>query len=184
MLVLCLSFVLALLDQVTKHLARSRLSLGDEIRIIPGLFSLRYVQNTGAAWGILEGLNHWLVLLSAIALVALVAFRRHILTDTLTHRVAAGLMVGGIAGNLIDRVRLSFVVDFLDFYCGTHHFPAFNLADSGICVGVGLYLVSQYVTERLARTRVAAAAGAAPASTTEPRGSARQADGSNTDGPR
>jgi signal peptidase II len=179
MLVLCISFVLALLDQVTKHLARAALSLGEEIPVIPGFFSLRYVQNTGAAWGVFEGLNHWLVLLSAVALVALVVFRRHILTDTLPHRVAAGLMVGGIAGNLVDRVRLSFVVDFLDFYVGARHFPAFNLADAGISVGVGLYLISQYIADRRERSRTAVAPAACGARCE----AGGQADGNTTANP-
>jgi signal peptidase II len=62
--------------------------------------------------------------------------------------MAGGLMLGGIVGNLVDRLRLGYVVDFLDFYWGRHHFPAFNVADSAICTGVGLYILSQFLFAR------------------------------------
>lgn len=144
MMVLLLSAVLVILDQVTKHLVMTKFYLGESIPVIPGLFNLAYVQNTGAAWGILGGFNALLVSLSAVVLIILVFFRRSFLTDSLIHRLALGLMIGGIVGNLLDRVRLQYVVDFLDFCWRTHHFPAFNVADSAICVGVGLYMISAF----------------------------------------
>ncbi|MBM4142241.1 MAG: signal peptidase II [Lentisphaerae bacterium] len=143
MLILCVSFAVALLDQATKVIVRARLP-GDPLRVIRGFFSLRYVQNTGAAWGMLEGLNDWLVGLSFVMLALIVIFRRSLLIDTLTHRLATGLMLGGIVGNLTDRLRLGYVVDFLDFHLRGRHFPAFNVADAAICVGVGLYLFTQF----------------------------------------
>jgi signal peptidase II len=143
MLPLCLSFVVALLDQVTKHWIRSRLGVSRFITVIPDLFDLRYVQNTGAAWGILEGLNHWLVPLSLIMLVVMVRYRHHFMTGTWVPNVSSGLIIGGIVGNLLDRIRLGYVVDFLFFYWRTHQFPAFNLADSAICTGVGLYVLAE-----------------------------------------
>ena len=93
----------------------------------------------------LGGLNGWLALFSVIILVAIVRFRRAFLSDILIHRLALGLMIGGIVGNLIDRLRLQYVVDFLDFHWGIHHFPAFNVADASICVGVGLYVLSSLI---------------------------------------
>ena len=144
MLVLLLSAVIVILDQVTKNLVMAKFYLGESVPVIPGLFNLAYVQNTGAAWGMLGGFNALLVTLSAVVLVILVFFRRSFLTDSLIHRVALGLMIGGIIGNLLDRVRLQYVVDFLDFCWQTHHFPAFNVADSAICVGVGLYMISAF----------------------------------------
>ena len=143
MLVLCLSFAVALLDQWTKHLVRARIGLGDYIAVIPGYFDLRYIQNTGAAWGMLAGLNHWLVLFSAAMLVAIVRFRHHLISAGILSRCAMGLILGGITGNLIDRVHLSYVVDFLHFHWRRYQFPAFNVADSAICIGVGLYILSQ-----------------------------------------
>ncbi|MBN1557346.1 MAG: signal peptidase II [Lentisphaerae bacterium] len=144
MVVLCVALAVAVADQVTKFLVLQRMALGVRIPVIPGFFNLSHVQNTGAAWGMLQGLNGWLVLLSVVMLAVILVFRKHFVTEALWQRAAMGLMVGGIAGNMLDRVRLGFVVDFLDFYTGVHHFPAFNIADSAICIGVGLYIVSQF----------------------------------------
>jgi signal peptidase II len=142
MLVLLLSVAIIVLDQVTKQWVTAQFCLGESIPIIPGFFNLAYVRNNGAAWGMLGGLNGLLVGLSVGVLLVLIFFRRSFLTDTLIHRLALAFMIGGIVGNLLDRVRLQYVVDFLDFYWRVHHFPAFNVADSAICVGVGLYMVS------------------------------------------
>jgi signal peptidase II len=147
MLILCLSFSIALLDQVTKYLIAPRLAAG-HITVIPGFFDLRYVQNTGAACGMFQGLNNWLVVLSFIMLLLIIFFRKSILQDTRIHRIAAGLLIGGIIGNLVDRIKSGYVVDYLDFYWRTHHFPAFNVADSAICIGVGLYILTQIFEAR------------------------------------
>lgn len=141
---LCLSLLIVVLDQLTKWLVRVEFPLGHSIPVIPGLFNLTYVRNTGAAWGIMGGLNGWLAVLSIVMLVVIVVFRRSFLSDVPVHRMALGCMVGGIVGNLLDRVRLDYVVDFLDFHAAGHHFPAFNVADSAICVGVGLYVLSSF----------------------------------------
>lgn len=143
MLPLCLSIAVALLDQVTKYWIRARLDLGGFITAIPSFLDLRYVQNTGAAWGMLEGLNHWLVPLSLIMLVVIVRFRHHVMNGAWVPDLSCGLIAGGIVGNLLDRIRLGYVVDFLDFHWRTHSFPAFNVADSAICIGVGLYMLSE-----------------------------------------
>ncbi|HEY8240202.1 MAG TPA: signal peptidase II, partial [Kiritimatiellia bacterium] len=118
--------------------------IGDGFAVIPGFFNLTFVTNTGAAWGIFGGQNHWLSAFSVVMLLVMVFFRRHFLNDTWDHKLALGLMIGGIIGNLLDRVRLGFVTDFLDFYIGQSHFPAFNIADSAICVGVGIYIISAF----------------------------------------
>lgn len=145
MQVLLLTIAIVMLDQMTKYLVTVRFHLGESIIIIPGLFSLTYVRNIGAAWGMLGGWNGALVLLSAVVLVVLIVFRRSFLGDNLIHRLSFGMMLGGIVGNLFDRIRLRYVVDFLDFYWENHHFPAFNVADSAICVGVGLYLIASFL---------------------------------------
>ncbi len=144
MLVLLLSVAIIILDQVTKRWVTAEFYLGESLPVIPGLFNLCHVRNTGAAWGMLGGLNGLLVGLSVVVLLVLIFFRRSFLTDSLVHRLALALMIGGIVGNLLDRVRLQYVVDFLDFHWKIHHFPAFNVADSAICVGVGLYMVSAF----------------------------------------
>ena len=83
----------------------------------------------------------FLTLLALVMLVVLVIFRRQILPPGRLHRVALGLVCGGIVGNLFDRLRLDYVTDFLDFLYRGWHFPAFNIADAAICIGVGIYLL-------------------------------------------
>jgi signal peptidase II len=97
--------------------------------------------------------------LSLVMLIVIVRFRRHFMTGTWVPSVSCGLIAGGIVGNLLDRVRLGFVVDFLDFHWQVHRFPAFNVADAAICTGVGLYVLS----ELLGWDRHAAVSGDAPA---------------------
>jgi len=156
---LLLSFSIALIDQLSKYAVRSCFMLGQQITIIPGFFDLRFIQNTGAAWGILSGLNHWLILFSVLMLGIIVFFRHHFFTRDPVSRIALGLIVGGITGNLLDRIRLSYVVDFLDFYVGRRHFPAFNVADAAICIGVGLYVIFHVIHEPDKQESAAAGAG-------------------------
>lgn len=144
MLALCLSFAIVLLDQLTKHWVRAHFYPGQTTPVLDGLFNLSFVRNTGAAWGLLGGCNAWLVIVSLVMLALLVIFRKRFLNDTLVHRIALGLMVGGIVGNLCDRIKLQYVVDFLDFYWRQSHFPSFNVADSAICIGTGLYVLSSF----------------------------------------
>ena len=142
MIVLLLSFAVALADQFIKYLVREHFGLHESVPVLAGLFHLTYVRNMGAAWGIFGGWNAWLALLSIVMLILIVCFRRSFLSDHVAQRIALGLMLGGIVGNLVDRIRLFFVVDFFDFFWGQHHFPAFNIADAAICTGVFLYILS------------------------------------------
>ncbi|MFC1497033.1 signal peptidase II [Verrucomicrobiota bacterium] len=143
MIVLCLSIFIAVADQITKYLARHFLCLGRPVPIVSGFFNLTYIQNTGAAWGRFQGFNDLLVVMSVIVLILMIVFRRSFFAGQLTQKIALGLVVGGIIGNLIDRLKLDYVVDFLDFCWKSKHFPAFNIADSAICIGVGLYMLLQ-----------------------------------------
>ena len=146
--VLCLGFGIAVLDQFTKYLAQSNIAYGDRIPIIPGFFNLSHIHNTGAAWGMLQGYNNWLVVLSSVMLVVLIVFRRHFFFDSRLSHVAAGCIFGGIVGNMVDRCRLGYVVDFLDFFLWGYSFPTFNIADSSICIGVGLHIISQFKSQK------------------------------------
>ena len=130
------------LDQLSKHLVRRHFALHESRPVIRGFFSLTYVQNRGAAWGILAGWRVALVALAAVMLFVLARYREKIFGTHAIGRVSFVLLFAGIIGNVIDRVWLGYVVDFLDFYIGTNHFPAFNVADSCICIGVGLYMLA------------------------------------------
>lgn len=153
MIVLLLSFAIALADQIIKYMVRERFGLHESIPVVSGVFHLTYVRNTGAAWGIFGGWNAWLALLSIVMLVVIVCFRRALLSEHVMQRIALGLMLGGIIGNLVDRIRLFYVVDFLDCFWGNSHFPAFNLADAAICSGVFLYILSSMWLSSRSRTQ-------------------------------
>ena len=150
MLVIILGLLLTILDQMTKQMVRWSFNVGESDVVIAGFFNLTYVRNTGAAWGILSGQNIGLILLSVIMLLFIIFFRRSFMSDTLVHRIALGMMIGGILGNLLDRLRFGWVTDFLDFYIKDYHWPVFNVADICICVGVGLYIVSSFVQSKRA----------------------------------
>lgn len=144
MLPLVTAILVVLADQYTKWLVRVSFALGESRPVIDGFFNLTYVRNTGAAWGLFGGQNTWLTIYSAAMLVFLVVFRRTFLGGTWEHRLALGLMIGGIVGNFLDRFRLGWVTDFFDFYVRGWHWPAFNIADAAICIGVGIYIVSAF----------------------------------------
>jgi signal peptidase II len=128
-------------DQITKWWALHGLRFGEAVPVIPGLFSLTLVMNPGLAFGMLGGVPEacrWrvgLLSIGAVVLLAVIAARL-LPTGGAWTRLSLGLIFGGAAGNLIDRVRFGAVVDYLDFYWGAYHWPAFNVADSAITVGV------------------------------------------------
>ena len=146
---------IVLLDQASKEWVRAAFLLHESVPILPGFFNLTYIRNTGAAWGMFSGQNLALSLLAMAMLLALVLFRRKLLPPGRLHRVALGLLCGGIVGNLFDRLRLDYVVDFLDFHFRGSHFPAFNVADSAICIGVGIYMLGTFLAKPVrAETRL------------------------------
>jgi len=148
MLVLLLGLAVVLLDQLTKQAIRSAFVYGESRPVIDGFFNLVYVRNDGAAWNLLSGHSIVLILISVAVLALLVVYRRSFLQDQLLHRILFGLMVGGIIGNLIDRIRFGWVTDFLDFEFGTYHYPSFNVADSAICIAVGLYVITNLLQKK------------------------------------
>lgn len=147
MLPAAISALTILLDQLTKLLVRRIFSLGDSIPVIPGCFNLCHVQNTGAAWGMLAGRRALLLGFSIAMCAAMVFFRDRIFGKSRIGRICLGLLCGGIIGNLIDRALLGHVVDFLDFHWGASHFPAFNIADSAICVGAFLFVIASWIQD-------------------------------------
>lgn len=142
MRVLALTVAIVILDQWSKLLIRQKYFLGESQLVIPGYLNFTYLRNTGAVWGIFQHQNEWLVLLSIIVLILLAVFYRFLVDDRRVQRLAIGCLLGGIVSNLIDRLKSGWVTDFLDFHWGTRHWPAFNLADAAICVGVGIYVVT------------------------------------------
>jgi signal peptidase II len=148
MLVLLIGLAILFLDQLTKQAIRASFVYGESRPVIEGFFNLVYVRNDGAAWNILSGHGIILILISFAVLVLLLVYRRSFLQEQFSHKILLGLMIGGIAGNLIDRIRFGWVTDFLDFQFGSYHYPSFNIADSAICIAVGLYIITNVIEER------------------------------------
>ena len=137
---------IVVLDQITKAVVLEHLPPGVAIHLIDGLLSLTLVMNTGLAFGLLGGLPaawRWLVaMLSIVALVVLARVATRVLADGgWVARLSVALIFGGAVGNLIDRGRFGAVVDFVDLHFRGYHWPAFNVADSAITVGVTLLAV-------------------------------------------
>lgn len=141
--ILNLALTILFFDQLTKLLVLRYLDFADEKEVIHGFFKFVHWGNTGAAWSMFTGNNGALAAVAVVALVILVLARHHFNVHTVGGQVSLGLIIGGIVGNLIDRLRVGHVVDFIYFYVirrdgQTSGFPAFNIADSAICIGVGL----------------------------------------------
>ena len=140
---LLLSAVIIILDIWTKHLVLKSIDLHEAVTVIPNFFQLVHVRNTGAAFGLGANASNQLVpillnvgAIAVFCVVVVYAFRTAV-TDRLL-QTGLHLILGGAIGNLLDRFRFGYVVDFLDVYVGTHHWPAFNVADSAICIGIAL----------------------------------------------
>lgn len=136
--------LLAIADQFVKHWAVTCLKPKGTIPVLPGFFSLSYVENRGAAWGLLAGQQVFLVAFSLLTLGFLVWKRKQLFAPLWCGQLTMTLLFGGIIGNLLDRIRLTYVIDFLDFYWGRTHFPSFNIADAAICCGVFLFILTQW----------------------------------------
>jgi signal peptidase II len=131
------------LDHVTKYLIVKDSSLVYKpIIVIPGFFNIVSVRNTGAAFGMFHGNNLILFLIAFIAFVLLCCCFRTVTEGWRERYYALGLILSGIIGNAIDRILRHSVVDFLDFYFGSYHWPSFNVADSAICIGVCILILS------------------------------------------
>lgn len=145
-LLLCLTLPLFVLDQVTKWVVLATISTHEYVPVIPGVFNLVQVHNTGAAFGMFKDNNMFFIGLATVALAALVIMaRRGCFIDKPT-RLGAALLASGVLGNLTDRLIHGYVVDFLDVILPWYgHWPAFNIADAAICTAAGLFLISGFL---------------------------------------
>jgi len=131
--------IIVIVDQITKFLTVQNISLGESIEVIPGIFSLTYIQNTGAAWSILEGQMNFFYIITLIVVIMLIYFLHKEAKGEPLFALAISFMLGGALGNFIDRLHLQYVIDMfqLDFIS----FPIFNVADSALTVGVIIMLL-------------------------------------------
>lgn len=135
------SLIGVIIDQIVKIVISSQIALNTSINIIPNFFNLTYVNNYGAAWSILTGKRLFLVLIAVITLVLLYLF---FLKDKYINKyeqISYGLIIGGILGNLLDRIIYGYVIDYLDFNIFGYDFPIFNIADILITVGAFLMII-------------------------------------------
>jgi signal peptidase II len=149
-----IAFGVFALDQITKLIVLQFLGPTQERIVIDGFFKFVNWANTGAAWSLFHDRNTILAIVSLVALIGLYFWRHHFDTKTILGQISLGLIFGGILGNLFDRVHPDrhHVIDFLRFYLFRRSgeeigFPAFNVADSAICVGVGLMILLSWKQE-------------------------------------
>jgi len=143
---LWLPIAVVVFDQATKAVVRATLPLHSKVTIVPGLVDFTHVRNTGAAFGILNAADFpfktvVIALVATVALIGVALYAANLAPHQRVARAGLALIIGGAAGNLIDRVVAGSVVDFVDVYWRTYHFWAFNLADSAISIGVSLMIL-------------------------------------------
>ena len=151
-----IALVVIALDQLTKQIVLRFLGYTQEKVVIAGFFKFVHWGNTGAAWSLFRGNNGLLAGVAIAALLLLFLSRHHFDSRTLLSQVAFGFIFGGIVGNLIDRLWAGHVIDFIYFYLPRSGgseigFPAFNVADSAICTGVGLVFLITWRSDRKAK---------------------------------
>ena len=141
-----LPLLILALDQLTKELIRRSLDLHASATVIPGLVDFTHIRNTGAAFGILDSADFpyktaFIVVIATAGLIGVAVYSASLSSHQLAARVGLALIIGGAAGNLIDRVFVGYVVDFVDVYWREYHFWAFNVADSAITIGVAIMIL-------------------------------------------
>lgn len=151
LLIFC--FGILLLDQWTKSLIVQKLPLYQRVEVIQGFFNIIHVRNTGGAFGIFGGEKGGVgsilfVAVSLLAIGSIIYLFIKIKENEKTLALSFSLVLSGAIGNLIDRLRYGEVIDFLDFYLSSTHWPAFNVADSAICIGIGLLALELLIRDR------------------------------------
>jgi signal peptidase II len=148
--------LVVIVDQLVKAAVRPRLDLFESYTVIPGFFNLTRIHNTGAAFGMLNGVEFpfkavVLALLQTTALIGLTVYVAMLAPEQRLTRAGLSFVIGGAIGNLIDRILYGYVLDFFDFYRGGWHFWAFNVADAAINIGVALMILDMLGAGRLHR---------------------------------
>ena len=148
-----IAVIVFIADQYTKHLIVNSFHLYESREVIPGFFNLVFVTNSGAAFSFLADVDspwrHYFFLgVGLVAMVGLTIGYFVMRKESPWYCFAFASIAGGAAGNLVDRVRFGSVVDFLDVYVGSYHWPAFNVADSAICVGAGVFILISLLESR------------------------------------
>lgn len=139
-----IALISLIIDQIVKILVSNYLILGQTTKIINNFFYLTYVQNTGAAFSILIGYRYILIIINLIFLYYLYKYTKKQTNPNKLAILSHGLLLGGIIGNLIDRIVYGYVIDYLDFMIFNYNFPIFNLADTFIVIGCIILVINSY----------------------------------------
>jgi len=156
LILIVVSAVVLVIDQVTKLSIDRSMDLHSSITIVENFFNITYLRNKGAAFGVLAQSGYRLpffILVSLVAIAVIAVVFHRLRPDQKFTAFSLALIFSGALGNLIDRVRLGEVIDFLDAHWYSHHWPAFNIADSAICVGVFLLAIDMFIEEKRQKTR-------------------------------
>ena len=144
---LWLSLAIIIADQISKTLMVNWLDLYERVAVLP-FFNLTLAHNTGAAFSFLAGAGGWqrwfFVALAVVISAVLVIWMKRLAVTARLEAISLALIIGGAIGNVIDRLIYGYVIDFLDVYVGTYHWPAFNIADSAICIGAVLLIIDSF----------------------------------------
>jgi len=147
---LWLSGLVIVLDQASKWIMVSWLSLYETVAVTP-FFNLTMAHNTGAAFSFLAGAGGWqrwfFIGLTSVISIVLFIWLKKLSTQAKLEAISISLILGGAIGNVIDRIYFGYVIDFLDVYVGSYHWPAFNIADSAICVGAALLIIDSFISK-------------------------------------
>jgi signal peptidase II len=157
LILLLVTPIILIADQLTKLYIDRTMPLYQSIPVIDGLFNITYLRNRGAAFSFLADTSWRLpffILATVIAIIAILVAFKKLREEQRFAAVSLTLILAGAIGNLIDRVRLGEVIDFLDVYWRSHHWPAFNVADSAICVGVACLALDMFREERRAKREI------------------------------
>ena len=152
-LILIISLFLTFLDQIIKAIVSNKIILTENIEIIPNFFSITHVHNYGAAWSILSNKGFLLILVAVIALIVIYFFLIKNKTLKKIDIVLISMLIAGIIGNMIDRIRFGYVIDYLDFYIFGYDYPVFNLADILIVISIIILMIKTLKEEKNAKVQ-------------------------------
>lgn len=145
------TIILIIIDQLVKYLISNSLEIGDSINIIPNFFNISYIENTGAAWSILEGQRIFFIISSVVVLGFLYYFCINQKKLKKIEEIIYSLLFGGIIGNTIDRITRGAVIDYLDFNLFGYPFPIFNIADIAIVIGAILWMIHLWKEDKVCK---------------------------------
>ncbi len=152
-IILAIFLISIILDQLTKYIVQTRLALYQSITILENFFHITYILNKGAAFGVLSNRSEsfrtpFFIIISILAIAGLIYFYIVYAKNSKLNQIAIALILSGAVGNLIDRIALGVVRDFIDVHWYNIHWPAFNIADTSISIGTGLLILGLYLEDK------------------------------------